>query len=82
MLSLPSYRILPSLSSNDLDTIMKLRQQLSGENGLLTRLSSFMQAQRSTDQRTMAGMGALLSSQPFLETPSDHKIVIFCLVMT
>jgi len=69
MLSLPSYRILPSLSSNDLDTIMKLRQQLSGENGLLTRLSSFMQAQRSTDQRTMAGMGALLSPYPFLETP-------------
>ncbi|KAA6419351.1 MAG: nitrogen regulatory P-II [Trebouxia sp. A1-2] len=55
MLSLPSYRILPSLTSNDLDTIMKLRQQLSGENGLLTRLSSFMQARRSTDQRTMAG---------------------------
>ena len=55
MLALPSYRILPSLTSNDLDTIMKLRQQLSGENGLLTRLSSFMQAQRSTDQRTMPG---------------------------
>ena len=79
MLSLPSYRILPSLSSNDLDTIMKLRQQLSGENGLLTRLSSFMQAQRSTDQRTMAGMGALLSP---LDSPADHAIVIFCLVVT
>ena len=65
MLSLPSYRILPSLSSNDLDTIMKLRQQLSGENGLLTRLSSFMQAQRSTDQCTMAGVGSLLSPHPF-----------------
>jgi len=68
MLSLPSYRILPSLTSNDLDTIMKLRQQLSGENGLLTRLSSFMQAQRSTDQRTMAGIATLLSPHPFLET--------------
>ncbi len=82
MLSLPSYRILPSLSSNDLDTIMKLRQQLSGENGLLTRLSSFMQAQRSTDQRTMAGMGALLSPHPFLYTLSDLDMVIFCLVIT
>lgn len=75
MLSLPSYRILPSLTSNDLDTIMKLRQQLSGENGLLTRLSSFMQAQRSTDQRTMAGITTLLSPHPFLKTPSDHATV-------
>ncbi len=80
MLSLPSYRILPSLTSNDLDTIMKLRQQLSGENGLLTRLSSFMQAQRSTDQRTMAGTATLLSPHPFLETPSDHATVT-CLVV-
>ncbi|DBA88660.1 TPA: hypothetical protein ACH3X2_000297 [Trebouxia sp. C0005] len=55
MLSLPSYRILPSLTMNDLDTIMKLRQQLSGKNGLLTRLSGFMQVQRSTYQRTMTG---------------------------
>lgn len=59
MLSLPSYRILPSLTSSDFDTIMKLRQQLSGENGLLTRLSSFMQAQRSSDQRPMPGLPSL-----------------------
>ena len=59
MLSLPSYRILPALTSNDLDTIMKLRQQLSGENGLLTRLSSFMQAQRSSDHRPMPGPSSL-----------------------
>ena len=56
MLTLPSYRILPTLTSNDLDTIMKLRQQLSGENGLLTRLSSFMQAQRTTDQHPLPGI--------------------------
>ena len=67
MLSLPSYRILPSLTMNDLDTIMKLRQQLSGKNGLLTRLSGFMQVQRSTYQRTMTGTVTLLPPHPFLE---------------
>lgn len=55
VLSLPPYRMPPALTNHDLDTIVKLRQQLSGENGLLTRLSSFMQAQRSTDQRQIAG---------------------------
>ena len=70
-LSLPSYnRMLPQLTTNDLDTIVKLRQQLSGENGLLTRLSSFMQAQRSTDQRHIAGMSC---------TPPIHCLPTFVL---
>lgn len=57
VLSLPSYtRMMPQLTTNDLDTIVKLRQQLSGENGLLTRLSSFMQAQRTTDPPQIPGM--------------------------
>lgn len=50
MLGLPSYaRALPSMTSNDYDTIMKLKEQLSG-------LTSFMQAQRSSEQRPMPGL--------------------------
>ena len=70
-LSLPSYnRMLPQLTTNDLDTIVKLRQQLSGENGLLTRLSSFMQAQRSTDQRHIAG----ISCTPPIQCPPTFSV--------
>ncbi|KAL3156040.1 PSII 6.1 kDa protein [Trebouxia sp. C0010 RCD-2024] len=48
MLGLPGYRALPSMTSSDYDTIMKLKEQLSG-------LTSFMQAQRSSEQRSMPG---------------------------
>lgn len=49
MLGLPGYRALPSMTSSDYDTIMKLKEQLSG-------LTSFMQAQRSSEQRSMPGV--------------------------
>ena len=49
MLGLPGYRSLPSMTSSDYDTIMKLKEQLSG-------LTSFMQAQRSSEQRPMPGV--------------------------
>ena len=54
MLGLPGYRPQPSITPSDLDTIMKLKQQLSG-------LSSFMQAHRSSDQRAMPGTSLCMS---------------------
>ena len=43
-------------ANHDPDNIVKMRQQLTGKDGLLTCLSSFMQAQRTTDRRQIPGV--------------------------
>lgn len=47
--NMPGNRALPSMTSSNCDTIMKLKEQLSA-------LTNFMQAQRSSEQRPMPGV--------------------------
>ena len=71
MLGLPGYRPQPSILPSDLDTIMKLKQQLSG-------LTSFMQAHRSSDQRAMPGASLCVTLSVLLSVPTMSVCACHC----